>query len=623
MLNEKRKNKLKIVLILVLMAISVGALSYSFGWVTLNQKMMTTNYFSISEITFGLTNEVSAVALGEVVPTLDKFGILNDTFMFTVTNNSDNEQNYVVKLVDSADIVSTIPNNDIRYQLMVGEEIVGTYNLSSGGFIDAGTLAGGESINYGIKVWLDYDATETDGVWNKVVFVEAGNNGMDTSGANVPSLIEGMIPVYYDETEEVWKKADEMNLNKNHRWYDYDSLVWANVVTVSEESRKSYLIADLGTTIDMEDINSMWVWIPRYKYTLFNSNGADTNPTNIGITFEKGLHSTGTVTCHKQFDANGLTSEVCTDQENGSIIDGVSTYTHPAFTFDNRELDGIWVAKFEAGVDSNSACATNSTTNSCNVDNLEIYIKPNIESLSYITMANLQTNFRKMELADNVYGFTNRGTSLNSDGSIVLDSNEIDIHMIKNSEWGAVAYLYHSKYGKYGNNSYSQDEKELYHNDTNTTGYSMGSASVSSGSYQYNVHKFGTGASTTGNVYGVYDLKGGMGEMVMLNFQSTYKTFVPGSYTGFNSPYPKSIYYDAYYSNTNLSVTNLGDALKETKWYSDVKNLSTTKVLYRGGLASSYTDGIFGISSITASTSASVGSRPVLKANSSIYISSW
>ena len=32
-------------------------------------------------------------------------------------------------------------------------------------------------------------------------------NNVDTSGANEPELDEGMIPVYYDENTETWKKA--------------------------------------------------------------------------------------------------------------------------------------------------------------------------------------------------------------------------------------------------------------------------------------------------------------------------------------------------------------------------------------------------------------------------------
>ena len=43
-----------------------------------------------------------------------------------------------------------------------------------------------------------------------------------------------------------------------------------------------------------------------------------------------------------------------------------------------------------------------------------------------------------------------------------IKSSITDTHMMKNSEWGAVAYLSQSKYGKYGNLDYEGREKEVY-----------------------------------------------------------------------------------------------------------------------------------------------------------------
>ena len=61
-------------------------------------------------------------------------------------------------------------------------------------------------------------------------------------------------------------------------------------------------------------------------------------------------------------------------------------------------------------------------------------------------------------------------------------------HMMKNSEWGAVAYLTHSKYGL--------DGKEIAINDnSNYTGGGRGEA------YKTNINQ-----SSTGNVYGIYYL---------------------------------------------------------------------------------------------------------------------
>ena len=590
--NEIRKNRIKIAFIVLLMSISIGALSYSFGWVTTNPRGITSNYFSISEINFGLTNDVKSVSLGEVLPTLDKFGTMNEAFTFTITNTTDTLQDYIVKLIDG-DNYSTIPNKEIRYQLIINGETKGIYNLSDSGIIDSGQIKSNESLKYAIKIWLDYDSNQTDGVWEKIVFVDAGDNNLDTSDANKPSINDAMIPIYYDENDEVWKKADVNNEDKNHQWYDYDSLMWANVVTVHEEMRDFYANAILGTEIKMDDINAFWVWIPRYKYTIFNSE----NPSMINVIFERGIKSTGTLKCTKEFNEISRLSELCKDAVNDGIKEGVSTYTHPAFTFGDKELEGLWVSKFEAGIIDNDK---------------NIYIKPSIKALGNITMESLVIKFREMGLNGNIYGFVG-GEVLNSDLTIDNDKNSVDVHMIKNSEWGAVTYLYHSKYGKLNNNNYNKKEKEIYHNDSLITGYSSGSIGKGE-SYQYNVNKQGTGASTTGNVYGVYDMNGGKGEMVMTNFQTIYGNYVSTD----NSVIKNNInmkYYDAYFMDKNISVTNLGDGLKETRWYDDKQNILSDRVLYRNS--------IFGINTMNDSTSINIGSRPVLVTESNIYITNW
>ena len=48
---------------------------------------------------------------------------------------------------------------------------------------------------------------------------------------------------------------------------------------------------------------------------------------------------------------------------------------------------------------------------------------------------------------NNIYGFK---------------ETEVDTHAMKNLEWGSVAYLSQSKYGKYGNPNYECANKEIY-----------------------------------------------------------------------------------------------------------------------------------------------------------------
>lgn len=63
------------------------------------------------------------------------------------------------------------------------------------------------------------------------------------------------------------------------------------------------------------------------------------------------------------------------------------------------------------------------------------------------------------------------------------NNESYDIHMSKNSEWGAVAYLSQSRYGKYGNSNYEGENKEVAIN--NCIEYITGIYDMSGGSYEY------------------------------------------------------------------------------------------------------------------------------------------
>ena len=72
-----------------------------------------------------------------------------------------------------------------------------------------------------------------------------------------------MIPVTIGNDGKV-KKADLAS-----KWYNYNQKKWANVVTVSEETRATHTAAAPGTVIPRDDILTYLVWIPRYKYKLW------------------------------------------------------------------------------------------------------------------------------------------------------------------------------------------------------------------------------------------------------------------------------------------------------------------------------------------------------------------
>ena len=407
----------------------------------------------------------------------------------------------------------------------------------------------------------------------------------DTSGANAPVLASNMIPVYYDETQETWKKANTNNIDKNNPWYSYNSTgeykgMWANAVTVTETNRTTYLNATPGTTIPMDDITTMWVWIPRFNaVTPSNYNGGTKdNPGAIDVTFVK---------------------------QNETAID--------AFTFGTKSLSGFWYGKFET---SHSTLASSTTANNLGCINETcsnangIIIKPNVTSLRNNNISNFFFASRSIEQTGNSFGFV---------------STEVDTHMSKNNEWGAVAYLTQSIYGRC-TSSTSCTEVGINKNSSYITGYGVpagSGTSVTNGTYDTD---FGKDASTTKTIYGIYDMSGGANEYVMGVFADTngkprsgYNSSSNSGFTGMladGTTYTGIAFPDSKYYNLYTGSSYTGHALTETKnWYSDITYFvkSGNPWFQRGGSFVNSTDaGVFYFSSVSGYSNAVVSSRLVI-----------
>ena len=381
---------------------------------------------------------------------------------------------------------------------------------------------------------------------------------------------------------------------------------------VAEVFLRSYYVgAKVGTEIPMDAINTMWVWIPRYTYTYLN----ESSPTEIKIKFEDGTNSSGTIKCSdaiNQTDSDGnAISEVCTDSKNGSLIAGTSTYTHPAFWWDkndnnvrdkDEELTGIWVGKFEVSTDTECSLSDNDDVdNGCNLQAIRPNIIPNAVSWQGAMVGTFFNDIYNMRESGNKYGF-----SLND-----------ETHMIKNMEWGAVTYLYHSKYGRCTSGTCTEVTK----NNCSSLLTGIAASSINSDysastcttdANKYNGEK-GVLASTTGNIYGIYDMSGGSDEYMMGDLVYTDGTMMSGytiyggdpkhsGFTGYLSQagqrtltydFPSKRYYDSYSYLTkgnDYEKLKLGDATKEMTssfygWYDDYTYLpsSGSSWFIRGG----------------------------------------
>jgi len=442
---------------------------------------------------------------------------------------------------------------------------------------------------------LSYFITTSFALFTDTIVGEKTIEAVVNPSPNKPVLDDAMIPVYYDESSSSWKKADVNNKDKN--WYDYNNKKWANSVTVSSANRSKYLSASVGTEILMDDIFTMQVWIPRYKYKIwnYNANGSKTSsPQQIDIMWEDGTEKTGDVTCEDSISGtDGSPSETCKLKSTGATCTDDTcnnkTYTHPAFTFGDKEVKGFWAGKFEvSAMPKSNLNATSSSGDNNYVKKLAVtekidmkclyfngsygddssgcgteYIltKPNNASMVNATISSFVSSIMNMNTTNNIYGL----------------SSSFDSHMIKNSEWGAVAYLSHSKYGTCTNGSCIEVGINNSGDLTNyITGKSYGGpgGKYSSDSYTYESDN-GQKASTTLNIYGVYDMSGGANEYTLGNsVKVDGVTMNDGGYSYLE--YPDKKYYDvySYTSSDTLIASKLGDGIKEmyndsNLWYGD------------------------------------------------------
>ncbi|MCI8393491.1 MAG: SUMF1/EgtB/PvdO family nonheme iron enzyme, partial [Clostridia bacterium] len=172
----------------------------------------------------------------------------------------------------------------------------------------------------------------------------------------------------------------------------------------------------------------------------------------------------------------------------------------------------------------------------------------------------------------------------------------VDSHLQKNSEWGAVAYLAHSKYGMNGQDLIQQ-------NKTNKN-------SSPTGIYAVTSPESTTNTSTTQNITGVYDMSGCVWEYTASFFQGGTTSWTTGMPTGSSSKYVT-----LYTGSTGKP----GDATTETSgWNGDFASFvsSSYPVFLRGYDFYAYSGaGLFAFSYHSVNAGNDYGFRAVLIPN--------
>ena len=609
---DKNKRIITVLMILTIVFTIMGGTFAYWAW--------STNTSQKTNITFTITSDFSCAADGggnitssdvNLVPTVvnstTTANYIKRAVKVTPTINTTGKTVYMDLWLDIKTLGTGLSNTDyFKYSFTTGSSSPDDGVVYSGNFRGLGKnnrvrllldkeYTSNVTDTYYLWIWLDAKETDSD-TMNQSFHLVLNGNCTDTKiEPNAPVLDDGMIPIVFDTSNGTVIKTIS---STDSSWYNYSNQEWANVVLVKESGTqtRAYYKANPGVTVNESDILAYYVWIPRYSYKIWTTGTSSSGShQTIDIQFERAdTISTGTTV--------------------GSYI------THPAFWWDNdsdgvrdagEELAGIWVGKFET-----TGTASSPT------------ILPNVMSLTY---QNVSTQF---------------ATAQKFKGTTYGVSSSSDSHMLKNSEWGAAAYLSHSKYGAnkgiYINNS-------EYHYTGRSGGNVKGKTQINktymdqTSTFTYNSYGFYTWdgylleyntntkssirdltkvASTTGNITGIYDMVGGTGEYVMGYYSgasTTWGATSSSNYAGFSSA-PDSKYYDDYTTTSALTTCNggvcYGHSLSETSsWYGGYADyVSNNKPWFkRGGTARSTVNaGIFAFEAENGAVNTKIGFRAVI-----------
>ncbi len=425
-------------------------------------------------------------------------------------------------------------------------------------YIEKATQAGNtyefsdlEEKNYIIKVELIGDVNENypEGL---TTYEETGVISLSPPyyPAEVPKISDGMTPVKWNGTN--WVKTTE----NDTEWYNYAKKEWANVVL----GDATFTASGSQEILDESKAYSMLVWIPRYAYQItsqYHQNGTGAGNINIVFIDTNNQNKSKTQTYNENYPS----------YTTGS---GMSDYVvHPAFNYGGTKLAGFWVGKYETSHSGSTTIESTGSSNT-NVTTLTATIRPNVTSWRNITISNIYTVCTELNKTGNPYGLNTSDTA-------------VDPHLMKNSEWGAVAYL---------------SQNTTYGKGTEVTINDNSSYITAAGNYKTN-----TNQSTTGNVTGIYDISGGAYEYVAAyvnNGSSILTTYGKNVYEA-EARY-KDVYKatstsgsDSQSGNYNLltPTEKYGDAVYETSssysdstsWYADHSDFpgSLSPFFERGG----------------------------------------
>ena len=163
-MKEALKNNKKIIIIgIVIIVLLLIGVAFAYLTTTLHGE----KEYLVRAGSLGLRlEEGNELTLEKQIPLEDSEGMILDGFNFSLINEGNIETDYTIYLddIELDEGETRMPDSAIRYSLTKNEKAGSADDLSNMGVnpnrvVDSGSIAVDETINYTLRIWIDYDAT--------------------------------------------------------------------------------------------------------------------------------------------------------------------------------------------------------------------------------------------------------------------------------------------------------------------------------------------------------------------------------------------------------------------------------------------------------------------------------
>ena len=241
MRNAIRKNRKLIVIGVAIILVLLIGISFAYLTTTLHGE----KEYAIRAGSLGLKlEEGNELVLEKVIPIEDSEGMSLNGFNFSLVNEGNIDTDFTIYL-DDMELSSgetRMPDSAIRYSLTKNSVVGNASDLSSMGsnpnrVVDTGSIEPKQTINYTLRIWIDYDATveEAGGKTfkGKLRVVASQSKGEKASTMILNNLTSGST---YDDGTDTFITGEDPN---NYIWYS--GKLW-RAVSVNNEEKTTKLV---------------------------------------------------------------------------------------------------------------------------------------------------------------------------------------------------------------------------------------------------------------------------------------------------------------------------------------------------------------------------------------------